>query len=244
MKILKRFIISITIVMNVLFSLVPPTIVYGEDNGDERVDSETAGGYIAAMAEDLLKNHYEEMIYDFNCAYRIRAYHGKKAPEGTAYNTSMQPIGSTKDKYAVECVGFVSMVVHNATGLGTYNEKYMTFFAKPDGTTSDATAVNSKGETVNCFYKIASSANARRGDIVCWKKGNNTHVAICVGGGEIIDMVPAGIRRAKITDFNVKSWGYPKVIIPTSQSITSPNASINQFDLTCPKYSPDKGAPL
>lgn len=212
MKLLKKVVVSITIIMTVLFSLVPPQIVHAEDNGDERVDGTTAGGYIAAMAEDLLSNHYDEMIYDYNCAYRIRAYHGKKAPEGTAYDTSMQPIGSTKDKYAVDCVGFVSMVVHHATGLGTYNDKYMTFFAKPDGTTSDATAVNSKGETVNCFDKIISSANAQRGDIVCWKKGYNVHVAICVGGGQIIDIVPKGIRRANITDFNVRTWGYPKVV--------------------------------
>ena len=90
----------------------------------------------------------------------------------------MQPINFT-DKYAIDCVGFVSFCIHHSLGIGAADA--FTSFVLP-------TMYNQPSQG---FEKVKDGSR-QPGDILA----THGHVAIYIGNGEIIDSAAAGPDRS------------------------------------------------
>lgn len=154
---LKKFVIIILIIC-ILF----PRNVYA-------ITQEQAGETIAQFAENLVNNYSSEFIYSWTDSQRYAAYRLEKTSGVTSHGVSYQ------NKYALDCVGFVSFCIHNSLGIG--NEDF-TFFVTPQS-----------GAYVPYFEEISPKpdlSNLQRGDII----GNSfPHVMIYLGNGKMANCV-------------------------------------------------------
>lgn len=144
-----KTIIYKTIVIILIISILLPINSYAA------LTQEEAGDFIATFAENLVNNNSEEFVYSSDDAHRKPAYEGKKT-SGIALDGNGNPIsnGNFYNKYGVDCVGFVSFVVHNSLGIG---EKNYTVFVSP------------QSKAVNNFELIEpkpDKSNLKRGDII------------------------------------------------------------------------------
>ncbi len=154
---LKKFVIIILIIC-ILF----PRNVYA-------ITQEQAGETIAQFAENLVNNYSSEFIYSWTDSQRYAAYRLEKTSGVTSHGVSYQ------NKYALDCVGFVSFCIHNSLGIG--NEDF-TFFVTPQS-----------GAYAPYFEEISPKpdlSNLQRGDII----GNSfPHVMIYLGNGKMANCV-------------------------------------------------------
>lgn len=201
MKILKKLMIITLMLIIVIFSLIPPKPVIAASKTIEDV-----GSAISSVAKDFSSRYASESIYDcgikggyYNDSVdrlveefwgREQAYQNKKTT-GIAYDLGGNAT-PYEDKYAMDCVGFVSMIIHRATGLGA---KTFTYFAQP-------TRYDNGSGVCGTFFENPKDNVIKEGDIICW----NGHVAISIGGGKVIDSVPEGvaIRNASLYGLDYK----------------------------------------
>lgn len=200
MNILKKFkklIIIELITAITIFSLIPPRVV-------KAVTVEDVGSAIASTAIDFCNRYASESIYDWGVqgGYynetigsvvsefwgREQAYENKKT-SGLANSSSYTNVPYT-NKYAMDCVGFVSMIMHCATGLGGNS---FTYFAQPTRYGSGNGLV---WETTEYMENVTGTP--KPGDIICW----NGHVAIAVSSTEVIDCIAAGVARRPISFYD------------------------------------------
>ena len=142
-------------------------ITYASNKSKEEI-----GNYIAEFAINFAKKHSSETIYSWNSNHRAKAYNGQKT-SGTSEGGKNS---GTKfsNKYAIDCVGWVSMAIHQSTGLDCQ--------AASSGSggfvTPQSLCANSNG-----YFEIVSGS-PKPGDILI---GPNTpHVMIYVGNNEIV----------------------------------------------------------
>lgn len=190
MKVLKKAIVTVTILMIIIFSLIPPKVVKAKTTSE-------VGEAIAMTGRDFYHRFHDKTIYDAgNATYKLnreRAYKNIRT-SGTATNLSGTSKTHFQDKYAVDCVGLVSMIMHCATGLGGDD---FTLFGVP---TSYGNGTGVSWET-NDFESITDTNSIRPGDIICW----DDHVAIYVGDGQMVDSAGAGENKS-ITLRSIKSY--------------------------------------
>ena len=130
MKILKKTILILLISIMLLYSIIPSKTVYADDS-ETLSSSAEAGQIIANFARDMVENHAHETIYDFgeywknpNNPYyngtsnygRLMAYQGVKVT-GYAQNADQDEEKYAKEKYFMDCVGFVSFCIHHSLGI-------------------------------------------------------------------------------------------------------------------------------
>lgn len=154
MKRIRKILILIAITICILLL---------SENKVQAMTQEEAGAWIATYAKNYMLNYGSICEYDCDSGYQDRrgdAYKGIKQPDGMLH---------------MDCVGFVSIVLHGAIGLddpqvssGQYG-----FIAPDDG------SVNYDPE----FEEIPFSMSAiKEGDILA----NYHHVMVYVGNGEIV----------------------------------------------------------
>ena len=151
--------------------------VYASNKSKEEI-----GEYIAEFAENFAKEHGAETVYSFNYWQRGQAYHGIKT-SGTrnTYGDDIEPLSYT-DKYAIDCVGWVSMAIHQSTGLDSALVSSGSFgFVTPDHQKGYCTYSNG-------YFEVVSD-QPMRGDILIRPDfgGKLGHVMIYIGNGKIID---------------------------------------------------------
>ncbi len=156
------------------------------------INKESAGEVIACYAEDLVKNHSEEFIYSWDNEHKYPAYELKKT-SGTSSSTGL----SFTNKYGVDCVGFVSFVVHNSLGIG--KEEYTEFVVPPNGT---------KGSYFEEISPKPDINDLQRGDII-WN--SHPHVMIYIGNGKVAHSITKGISIDNLNSFNDGSTDYVHV---------------------------------
>ncbi len=233
MKILKKFkklIIIELIAIIIIFSLIPPKVSYGVTSAQSEV-----GKAIADTANDFFDRFAEKTIYHYGDEYGEHPITGewvgtswsrKMAYENTmtsGYAYYREPGASTRSPheynhmYAMDCVGFVSMIMHRATGLKGNTFEY---FGVPQ--TCTGTDYNLFDE----FYGVEAIA----GDIICWGE----HVAIAIGNGDMIDschMGPNGqITRRPISNYSDYVTGYSYSVLRIKPDVASSlvsNGSLN-----------------
>lgn len=135
------------------------------ENDAQAMTSQEAGKYIANYALNYRIKHGTETEYNNVDGereyYRGLAYNGQKAPTGY---------------YEMDCVGFVSLVVHNATGLDDPNvSSGQTGFVAPG-------AQGTENEYYPEYFDIVDLNSIEPGDILA----NTHHVMVYVGGGKIV----------------------------------------------------------
>lgn len=174
MKTLKKFIILTLIAIIFLYSIIPPKNIYA-------VPVEDAGEAIAKTAENWVNNHASETKYynpkndvvtDEPSApqYEISQYHREQAYLGK------QTTINGETKYWMDCVGFASLVIHKATGLG---QERFTYFVGPEA----SSATNGVYPQVADYFRSIDRdrTTAKRGDILIY----SNHVAIYLGDGKV-----------------------------------------------------------
>ncbi len=156
------------------------------------INKESAGEVIACYAEDLVKNHSEEFVYSWDSEHRYPAYELKKT-SGTSSSTKL----SFTNKYGVDCVGFVSFVVHNSLGIG--REEYTEFVVPPNGT---------KGSYFEEISPKPDINDLQRGDII-WN--SHPHVMIYIGDGKVAHSITKGISIDSLNSLDDGSTNYVHV---------------------------------
>lgn len=169
------------------------------------------GGYIAEFSINFARDYTNETIYSWTPKQRGAAYNGIKTTGTTCMNYTYM------NKYAVDCVGWVSMAIHQSTGLDDSTiSSGVRGFVTPQ---SECAATN--------YFEIVSGV-PQPGDILIKNTGGNFHVMIYVGNSRIVDSghtygVGAVIER------NLGDYGsYDKVARITDEGV----ATINDANLT------------
>lgn len=202
---LKKFIIIILIIC-ILF----PGKAYA-------ITQEQAGETIAQFAEDLVNNYPSEFIYSWTDSQRYAAYRLERTSGVTSHGVSYQ------NKYAFDCVGFVSFCIHNSLGIG--NEDF-TFFVTP-----------SKRAYAPYFEEISPKpdlSNLQRGDIIGnYYSEDAQHVMIYLGNGKMANCVTNGGNYPfiQIKDVSTSGSAYnsytfaARISKSTAESINSANCT-------------------
>lgn len=200
MKTIKKTIIILLIMIITIYSLIPPKPVQAANAVYE------VGQAIADVANDFYYNHASETIYDYTCSFRGQAYLNQKS-SGLAENTRRE-LKEFTNKYAIDCVGFVSMIMHCATGLG---DDTFTVFARP--TLYNNTVALPK------YFEEWPQSTARPGDIICFYD----HVAIAVEDGYMIHSAGRGenweITRDRIDDYYLSDYTVVRVKSTTAADL-------------------------
>lgn len=170
MKICKKTITIFLTLIILLYSIIPPKTIYAVTTSD-------AGDAIASVAEDWVNEHAAETkyhsklevgVYETNPnspQYEKSEYHRMQAYKG------IKTTIDGKTRYWMDCVGFVSTVIHSATGLG-YSE--FTYFAGP----IQSSANNGVYPQFKDYFKSYSKGSQpARGDILIY----SDHVAVYLG---------------------------------------------------------------
>lgn len=170
---------KIIVIMLIICILFPKNVL--------AMSQEQAGETIAQFAENLIKNYSAEFIYSWTDSQRFAAYKCEKTSGVTNYGIDYN------DKYALDCVGFVSFCVHNSLKIG--NEDF-TFFVTPQS-----------GAYAPYFEEITPKpdlSNLKRGDII----GNGyPHVMIYLGNGKMANCVTSA-PYIKIGDVTTSAGVY------------------------------------
>lgn len=177
------------------------------------ITQEQAGETIAQFAEDLVNNYPSEFIYSWTDSQRYAAYRLERTSGVTSHGVSYQ------NKYAFDCVGFVSFCIHNSLGIGNQD---FTFFVTPQS-----------GAYAPYFEEISPKpdlSNLQRGDII----GNGfPHVMIYLGNGKMANCVTndGNYPFIQIKDVNTSSGAYnsygfvARISKSTAESINSANCT-------------------
>lgn len=177
------------------------------------ITQEQAGETIAQFAEDLVNNYPSEFIYSWTDSQRYAAYRLERTSGVTSHGVSYQ------NKYAFDCVGFVSFCIHNSLGIGNQD---FTFFVTPQS-----------GAYAPYFEEISPKpdlSNLQRGDII----GNSfPHVMIYLGNGKMANCVTnsGNYPFIQITDVSTSSGAYnsygfvARISKSTAESINSANCT-------------------
>lgn len=237
MKIFKKLIATILTIITILFCLIPSKGTFAATSNQNQV-----GQAIANTAIDFFNKYASETIYDYgynywnsNAGVEVPDCWGRKMAyknimtSGNAYrnlgNGIKEPDPYEK-KFAIDCVGFVSMIVHEATGLGGSSFSY---FGVPQ---------SCSGNDYTHFDEL-SGVTPMAGDIICW----GGHVAIAISSTEMIDSANAGpkgaITKRPILNYCDHTTGYKYTLMRIKSSVAddlvNKSALKNSWDRT-PTY--------
>lgn len=216
MKILRKFkklIVIELIAITIIFSLIPPKISYGVTGAQS-----TVGNAIAAVANDFYDRFSSQTIYNYGDPPYTHPITGEYVPISWSRKMAYENIMTSgygywwqtphyyEKKYAMDCVGFVSMIIHRATGLG---DSTFTTFGLPTR--------YGNGGVVSADMELAYGT-PQPGDIICWYG----HVGIAIGDGYMIDschMGPNGeITRRPINNYRDADSGYEYTLVRIKES--------------------------
>ncbi len=142
-------------------------ITYASSKSKEEI-----GNYIAEFAINFAKKHSSETVYSWNASHRSKAYCGQK----TSGTTEGGKGSGTRfsNKYALDCVGWVSMAIHQSTGL----DCSAALSGSGGFVTPQSLCARSEG-----YFEIVSGS-PKPGDILI--APSTPHVMIYVGNNEIV----------------------------------------------------------
>lgn len=163
------------------------------DTSKNPVSKAEAGQFIAEFAINFYKEYSSEVeYYDCNDIYvlagvRKYPYNGEKDPNGNG-------------KYRMDCVGWVSMNIHQATGLdhdGISNGN--NGFIMPWTCTERGTGTGVGACAVNWFegYQYGSMDELMPGDIL----NNSHHVMTYVGNGKIVHCAYGNLLYQDLSEY-------------------------------------------
>ncbi len=217
---------SIKIFFSVIF--VSLCIFLKEDV--QALTQEEAGQYFAQFAINFFDNYADQTVYSLRGADRTAAYNGN----------------TTNGKYAMDCVGWVSFVIHQSTNLNgnetnTGGDDNIYIYAQP-GHRGSQRAGYFKG-----FSQIYGSMNSghklsldelrnvlKPGDILLAAR---SHVLLYVGNGEIIHCTGSGpgasyggnrgygLIREKLEDYSPGFESVGRITLEGAASINPSNAT-------------------
>lgn len=193
-----------------------------------------AGKYIAEFSVNFFENYADQTVYSYDDNQRTLAYRGIK----TSGKTSAPYYKSFSDKYAFDCVGWVSFAIHQSLGIGSNST--MTFFGQPRG-------YGQVGAFFNGFKAIKGNPNS-------WTKLSNEeihqtlqpgdlllstyqHILIYVGDDQVVHCTGGGpgasyggnkgygIVRNKLSELNYQFACIGRITESTAASINESSAT-------------------
>lgn len=206
----KLLIVLLSFIILLLCQVFVNKGVYASNKSKEEI-----GEYIGEFAVNFAKEHGEETVYSWNAAQRSAAYHGFKT-SGIQMTWENFPKSFT-DMYAMDCVGWVSMAIHQATGLDSPSVATGACgFVTPDHSSGYCTFSNGYFEVVADQPMV--------GDIIIRPNiGKIGHVMIYIGNGMMVD------SSGGFTTVQVRPVGEYSVVARISDAGV---AAINDSDLT------------
>lgn len=194
MKLKFKKSIILILVFFMLFSYVNPLIM----NKVYAYNQEQCGDILSKFCINFYNNYNDETIYSWNNDQRGQAYKGiktsGKSSKGVTYT----------NKYAMDCVGWVSFAIHQSLGIG--GEEFKVFVSPPGGENCESYDSNyfevvcgsiSGDKSINS--EILSGTILKPGDILCETKAKGPHVLIYVGNGKVIHSNNGGPNGATLS---------------------------------------------
>ena len=160
-------------------------IYFIKSNSVQALTQEEAGKYIAEFAINFCDNYANQTIYSWTDIHRFRAYNDVKTSGVVGSGGRLNGTPFT-DKYAMDCVGWVSFAIHHALGIdsnivGSADGYSFSFFVVPTSCT---------GTDLSVMERV--SGDIKPGDILV----NSHHVMVYVGNNTIVDSAGAGTGGA------------------------------------------------
>lgn len=217
MKIIKNILI-INIIISVFFT-----------SSSYAMSQEQAGQTLAEFAINFFNNYGKETAYSYSL--RENSYNGQKTSGATDKSGSYGSV-SFSDKYAFDCVGWISFAVHNSLKIG--GDTFVTFGVPPGNRT---TGYHNGFEEVLGSYTSGRAidedtlySNAKPGDLFL---STGKHILLYVGDGYVVDSVGGvpTLRYSKKqgTGYSICSVG--RITEETAQSL-NPNNVTTMFGST------------
>lgn len=170
----------------IIFSLVCITL---KNNNIFAMTQSDAGKYISEFSVNFFQNYADQTVYSYADNQRNLAYQGIK----TSGVTSAPYYKRFSDKYAFDCVGWVSFVIHQSLGIGS--DTKMTFFGQPHGYGqfgafyNGFTAIKGNPNSWNKLSKEEIYQTIQPGDLLL---ATYQHILIYVGDDQVIHCTGGG----------------------------------------------------
>lgn len=183
------------LIITLVFSSICSIIFFSLSDAQALTQDE-AGQYIAEFAINFCKNYADQTIYSWTDSHRFRAYNDVKTTgsvgSGGALNGTY-----FENKYAMDCVGWVSFAIHHALGIdsnirGSVDGYTFSYFVVP---------TNCSGTDTSIMEKVNGAL--KPGDILV----NSHHVMVYVGNDTIVDSAGAGPPKGAISQRTLAEYG-------------------------------------
>lgn len=199
-NVLKKILATQLITLTCISSLGTPKVQAKDATNDNKPTSVSdLQSMVVDFAETFLSDCGSKCIYPESG----RIY----AARETTYEKGVKDVNDNYyNSYTFDCVGWVDFAVHFATGLNSSKglTAYQGIFVTPHETAAESIKEDK-------YLKEVDINDAEGGDLLIAYRDNNengriddddtTHVAICIGNGEVIDMwgnAKGGLGKRKI----------------------------------------------
>lgn len=168
-------------ILRIITLIVAVSLCLLFQNDVHAMTSEEAGKYVAEFAINFFDAHASETIYSYTQSQRSAAYQGNKTSgiSGSAHPTSFT------DKYGIDCVGWVSMAIHQAIGIGgtDWGEFGIPYPNNAPGFFNGYECVLGQGGSRNKISLSELKQKLKPGDVLL---KNDKHVLLYVGDNTLI----------------------------------------------------------
>lgn len=145
------------------------------------------GQYIAEFSVNFANIHGSETVYSWTAYQRGKAYEGYKTTGVTCFGVNYT------NKYAMDCVGWVSFAIHHATGLDVAQVR--------SGACGFVTPQSGVGNS-NGYFEIVSGS-PQPGDILI--SPSTPHVMVYIGNNQVVDSWSVGGNAVQIRSIQTYS---------------------------------------
>lgn len=172
------------------------SIIFFNINCVQALTQDEAGQYIAEFAINFRDKYADQTIYSWTNSHRFRAYNDVKTSGNVGSGGALNGT-SFQDKYAMDCVGWVSFAIHHALGInsnitGSDDGYKFSYFVVPTSCT---------GTDLSIMERV--NGELKPGDILA----NSHHVMVYVGNDTIVDSAGAGPPRGAISKRTLGEYG-------------------------------------
>ena len=221
------------IIISFVFSII--CIIFFKTDSLQALTQEEAGKYIAEFAINFFDNYADQTIYSSKNDQRSQAFKGEKTSGITSHGATYS------DKYAMDCVAWVSFVINQSMKLkGGAAYGGFTIYAQPGHNGQTASYFNGFSEVygnMNSGKKLSLDELRKvlkPGDLLL---ATRQHILIYVGNDEIIHCTghgpgPSyggdknyGIRREKLSDYSAGFESVGRITIDAAGSVNKSDAT-------------------
>ena len=184
-----------------------------------------AGQYIAELAINFYNENSSKVLYSSTPDQKLNSYLGIRTKSGVTSNGKI-----INDNYTMDSTSWISLVYHNALGIGS-NET-LTYFAVASGD-GNATRISDELEIVLGNLDSTEKLENREidrilqpGDIL-FSEPSDGKLLLYVGSGNVIYCTSNGLVYEDVRDYSAGIVAVARITADTASNVTNPTTIYN-----------------